>query len=55
MGRLKRVSSIDDLEIDLDLTELEEMFVISALVGYMTRWTSRERSRNLRRNLIPLG
>jgi SPP1 gp7 family putative phage head morphogenesis protein len=35
--KLKKVKSIDDLETDLDLTELEEFFIISALVGYMDK------------------
>ncbi len=53
MGKLKKVNSIDDLEIDLDLTDLEEMFVISALTGYMDKVDIKRKTMEFEEELNP--
>jgi SPP1 gp7 family putative phage head morphogenesis protein len=55
MERLKKVSCIDDLEIDLDLTELQEMFVISALTGYMDKVDIKRKTMEFEEELNPFG
>ncbi|WP_319201375.1 minor capsid protein [uncultured Ilyobacter sp.] len=54
-GKLKKIDSIGELEISLNLEELEEFFIISALVGYMDKLAIKSQVSEFEEELNPFN